>query len=680
MRIPALLVRLFLLTLLMFPLFFLLPSPLNRNAVVALPSGSDLKYTVYSNGSVGVHASFSQPPASYTRNINLTHYVGISETWSNSRETDSISTSELYIGRNSSVVWSAYTYYSKYNHTISVSGPQSFTLTLYPNITNSASARFTIKGTYTFRSAAITSQPHLPSPYGRIYVIDGEEYQPPTVNFAIALTKRTSEVTLDETFNLTLTTFQKAALLFPFNNTDSFSLSGAYTGGQHTGTLSLHFLSGSSSPLTDLSVPYVSNSSFTTLSGSVDIAFNSALTGTPFQNRTAFQSSYDKTFGNASWVTLQKQQVNTTSNGKIQLTTLEVPQPTYTSGDTGAHLTFKLIFKGDLPKFLILGGSPTYYTGKLYNETVALWSGAQYVATYTRTSASLIVQSTSHLQVDLDRRINRIKTEMLNLSRTNPPNTQWLFLNSTIVYINSLSIRATLDPTNNFFNLDGLLIQPPAAMTTSGFRLPGLFNLTGYSTTPINFTLSAIALYPYSMHLRIPAGVPRPNSTSPDSVNPTVAVWLNFHNFTLLMPIEFAVTTQTVNITPSGSPSGLTLKTNSTVSNFQFNQTTLKVNFNVSGPPGFIGAVNVTIPKSLVTSQSNLKVTIDGVPYTPTITSDAQNYYVYVTYHLSEHTIDITLGIIAIPVFPAWTGLFLVLVTTLVARAGRPFLSRRRLS
>ena len=82
------------------------------------------------------------------------------------------------------------------------------------------------------------------------------------------------------------------------------------------------------------------------------------------------------------------------------------------------------------------------------------------------------------------------------------------------------------------------------------------------------------------------------------------------------------------------------VESNSTVSNFAFNQPEKKVSFNVTGSAGTIGFCNVTIPKALLYGEP-WTVLIDGAPVPATITENATHSFLYFTYTHSTHLIQI---------------------------------------
>jgi len=86
----------------------------------------------------------------------------------------------------------------------------------------------------------------------------------------------------------------------------------------------------------------------------------------------------------------------------------------------------------------------------------------------------------------------------------------------------------------------------------------------------------------------------------------------------------------------------VSVESNSTVSNFAFNQPSKEISFNVTGSDGTVGFCNVTIPKALLYAElGEWNVLIDGAPVPPTITENATHSCLYFTYTHSTHLIQI---------------------------------------
>jgi len=94
----------------------------------------------------------------------------------------------------------------------------------------------------------------------------------------------------------------------------------------------------------------------------------------------------------------------------------------------------------------------------------------------------------------------------------------------------------------------------------------------------------------------------------------------------------------------------VTTESNSTVSTVFFEPGVPMLQFNVSGPTGYAGYVNVTIPKDLVWSDTpDLWIGLfDGQVVTPMITSDNDNTFMYFAYEHTKHSVVI-IGQHAVP-------------------------------
>ncbi len=92
-----------------------------------------------------------------------------------------------------------------------------------------------------------------------------------------------------------------------------------------------------------------------------------------------------------------------------------------------------------------------------------------------------------------------------------------------------------------------------------------------------------------------------------------------------------------------------TITSNSTAYGLNFNDTTKTFSFNVSGPAGTTGYINITIPKNMLDvdpAQTPYvwEVILDGVPQLATsfsVTTNATHTFIYFTYTHSDHSIAI---------------------------------------
>ena len=97
-------------------------------------------------------------------------------------------------------------------------------------------------------------------------------------------------------------------------------------------------------------------------------------------------------------------------------------------------------------------------------------------------------------------------------------------------------------------------------------------------------------------------------------------------------------------------------ESNSTVSNFEFVQADKSISFNVTGPEDTVGYCNVTIPKNLLDAPPNQwTLLVDGKSETPFVTYNDTHTFLYLTYTLSTHNIEIIGATVATPPTASFT-------------------------
>lgn len=117
-----------------------------------------------------------------------------------------------------------------------------------------------------------------------------------------------------------------------------------------------------------------------------------------------------------------------------------------------------------------------------------------------------------------------------------------------------------------------------------------------------------------------------------------------------------------------GKKYNINVVSNSTVSEFSFDPEGTRIRFNVIGETGTAGFCRVTIPKELLYAETEWAVLVDGNPVTSSVNEDENSTYIYFTYSQSTKTVKI-IGTTAIPEFPSWTPVLLVLIVLAVTLA-----------
>jgi hypothetical protein len=111
----------------------------------------------------------------------------------------------------------------------------------------------------------------------------------------------------------------------------------------------------------------------------------------------------------------------------------------------------------------------------------------------------------------------------------------------------------------------------------------------------------------------------------------------------------------------------VTMISNSSISNFDFNETLKQISFNVTGPPYSKGYCNVTIPKDLL--QGNpWTILLNDTDCTSLcdITGNDTHTFIYIPYACSTNAIKIE-GTLVIPEFPSTVILPLIMILTMLA-------------
>jgi hypothetical protein len=105
---------------------------------------------------------------------------------------------------------------------------------------------------------------------------------------------------------------------------------------------------------------------------------------------------------------------------------------------------------------------------------------------------------------------------------------------------------------------------------------------------------------------------------------------------------------------------------NSTITNFIFNQPSKQISFEVSGETGNSGYCNVTIPKTLLRGEP-WKVKVNGTDWSFILSDNETHSFLYFNYtHSSIYEVTIQ-GTWAVPEFPSAIVLPLFMLTTLIA-------------
>jgi hypothetical protein len=115
------------------------------------------------------------------------------------------------------------------------------------------------------------------------------------------------------------------------------------------------------------------------------------------------------------------------------------------------------------------------------------------------------------------------------------------------------------------------------------------------------------------------------------------------------------------------------IETNSTI--IEFDATAKKISITIDGPTGIVGTCKITIPKKIVPPDHSIEVRFDDQKTDYELTEDANNYYVYVEYQHSIHTLVVSFVEVAI-----WMqlGFWAIIIAGSAVLMGAIYFTRKR--
>jgi len=256
------------------------------------------------------------------------------------------------------------------------------------------------------------------------------------------------------------------------------------------------------------------------------------------------------TFGNASWTSMIKSQIQNATKG-VTVTTFSgsvtypntssasvsisfVAQPTLSTAD------FVTVFESALTSGTTLPST----LDSIIRSALNLETGESLTLSYSSSTNTILLQSTTNYVSDLDAQVNSLKNQLFQfVFSLAPAGTVYpasvLFLNSTSVTVSGISTTSDLDLSagTSQMTFKGLLIRPPTADSNTNFTIPKLFQLLGGVPAPkVNMTLVGGSNATYKVSIVVPAGTPAPSSTTANS-----ATWTNLQNSTSLQAVRFTL-------------------------------------------------------------------------------------------------------------------------------------------
>jgi hypothetical protein len=115
------------------------------------------------------------------------------------------------------------------------------------------------------------------------------------------------------------------------------------------------------------------------------------------------------------------------------------------------------------------------------------------------------------------------------------------------------------------------------------------------------------------------------------------------------------------------------IETNSTITDFD--PSAKKISLTIDGPTATLGTCKITIPKEIVPANHNIEVYFNGQKTDYELTKDTNNYYVYVEYQHSVHTLTISF---MSPAIWMQLGFWAIVITGIAALMGAIYFIRKR--
>ena len=329
----------------------------------------------------------------------------------------------------------------------------------------------------------------------------------------------------------------------PVNVFNSISLTATDTGLTSSGSLTIM----TNVPTSNIIATFSTSPTQVKVNATAQLNFSQLFFGGTFlANQTAFQTEWNRTFGNVTWTDMIASQIQ---NATVHFITVTPFNGTLTSIDTNqATVSIGFVAVPSQPGtdfVTVLENILTPFGGigfdAIIRSALDLQTGETLNLTYSGSTYTLTLQSTTTYVSDLDAQVNKLKTQYLQpLLAAFPAGTapaSLVFLNATSITISQMSTTSDLDLSagTSSTSLKGLLLKPPTVGSNTNFTIPGLFQTLG-KTPGVNFTLIGGSDGTNEVKIVVPAGIPQPSSTTSNS-----ATWMNLQDASSLSVVEFRV-------------------------------------------------------------------------------------------------------------------------------------------
>lgn len=326
---------------------------------------------------------------------------------------------------------------------------------------------------------------------------------------------------------------------------NSISLTATQTGLTGSGSLTIT----TNVPTSTITATYATSPTQVKVNATAQLNFSqSFFSGTPLANQTAFQTEWNRTFGNNTWTDMIATQIQNATGHFVTVAAFNGTVTYPNSSSASVSIGFVAVpsqsgtdFVTVLENILTpLGGSGL---DPILRSALNLETGETLNLTYNGSTYTLTLQSTTTYVSNLDSQVNSLKAQYFQrLLAPFPPGTapaSLVFLNDTSIVISQISTTSDLDLSagTSSSSLKGLVLRPPTVGSNTNFTIPGLFQLMGKSSPPgVNLTLVGGSDSSNQVKIVVPADIQQPNSTTSNS-----ATWTNLQDASKLSAVEFQV-------------------------------------------------------------------------------------------------------------------------------------------
>jgi hypothetical protein len=356
---------------------------------------------------------------------------------------------------------------------------------------------------------------------------------------------------------------------YPYNTTNSVSVTGSFIGGVSKGSVSVQAVPGLDSPFSSFKLNYVGTSTSITAEGNTTVQYGTYASGgsTLEINASSIATYISNAESNGlNQSALNKELAQYPGNFTVQSFSIT---PNY--GADSALVSGQFVLNGNISEIpylyanyiTSLAGVNASYTPppsatlplQAYNDILTSFQDYSYSVAYA--SGVIGFSATVHAAANLN--IDQAMVPLADYAALNASTAaQAQFINTTKVDVSGFHLDASGSdqPDGTFVSTvsaHGFTIRPAVSMSGGAFTESGLFNFLGYgSTSPANVTIIGGSSPVGSVALSIPSSVPAPTSTTSNS-----ATWTDV-SLSALAAVGFTGGSQSTTTTTSGSSSATT--------------------------------------------------------------------------------------------------------------------------